>query len=423
VVVVVAVVVAVALAGAALLVSRSDDEPPDGSPGAELGVPGLEVLGQLLRSFGAEVRVGTAPGPRDDVALVLPGYELSEGQEGLLNAWVRSGGVAVRPGTSPIGSIPGITDELERGDCAIAALDEVDTIVRSGSDGLIAGDGCFRPPERPPSGGAVPVLRSFVTEQPVGDGSLVELGGIGPFTDDFIAEADNAVLATSLLAPTPGTSVVVVVPEGEPGAGGGAGSGSGGGSGGGGGSGSGGGSQGGSGGGTDPGSGGGEPGSGGGSGGSGDTPRPVESDPDTLIDSIPLGVRLAIVQALIALALFVAWRARRLGRPRDEPVPVPIESSELVGAVGSLLERTGDATAAAAMLRSDLHRQLAARFGLPEQTPTEQLVVLAAARAGVAEARLRIVLEDRPVADAGELVSLSRTIDAVRLEVLRDVPV
>ena len=56
--------------------------------------------------------------------------------------------------------------------------------------------------------------------------------------------------------------------------------------------------------------------------------------------------------------VFALWRARRLGRPVAEVQPVEIAGSELVVAVGNLLQKSGRPETAAERLRSDLHHDL-----------------------------------------------------------------
>ena len=63
---------------------------------------------------------------------------------------------------------------------------------------------------------------------------------------------------------------------------------------------------------------------------------------------------MALAQLLIAFVVFALWRGRRLGRPVAEVQPVEIAGSELVVAVGNLLQKAGRPEIAAERLRSDL---------------------------------------------------------------------
>ena len=60
----------------------------------------------------------------------------------------------------------------------------------------------------------------------------------------------------------------------------------------------------------------------------------------TLVDLVSAGVTRALAQLALAFAVYALWRARRLGRPVAEPQPVAVAGSELVAAVGNLLDRT-----------------------------------------------------------------------------------
>jgi hypothetical protein len=138
---------------------------------------------------------------------------------------------------------------------------------------------------------------------------------------------------------------------------------------------------------------------------------------------LPLGVRLALVQLVAAFVIYAWWRARRLGRPVSERIPVQIAGSELVVAVGDLLRRRGSEDRAAAVLRADARRQLARRVGAPPDASSGALVALVAARTGRDPEQVADALLDRPVGSPDELVRLANTIDAIRQEVLHGHPV
>jgi hypothetical protein len=130
---------------------------------------------------------------------------------------------------------------------------------------------------------------------------------------------------------------------------------------------------------------------------------------------------LAMLQLVAAFGIYVWWRARRLGRPVTERVPVEIAGSELVVAVGDLLRRKGNPTRAARSLRAEARRALGTRLGVPPTASIEALSVVVAARSGREVEQVYAALADAPVADSDALVRLARTLDALRQEVL-DVP-
>lgn len=141
-------------------------------------------------------------------------------------------------------------------------------------------------------------------------------------------------------------------------------------------------------------------------------------DPLTLL---PLPVKLALAQLVGAFVLYLWWRSRRLGPPIPERLPVEIAGSELVVAVGDLLRRRGNPQRAAATVRDDTRRVLSERLGLGPHAAPSALVQLVAARTGREPAEVGAALYDdpaQPVASAESLVTLVRTLDTIRQEVL-----
>jgi hypothetical protein len=142
-------------------------------------------------------------------------------------------------------------------------------------------------------------------------------------------------------------------------------------------------------------------------------PAAVGGGSRSLNDLIAPGVKGAVVQLGVAFLLYALWRARRLGRPVPEPQPVPLAASELVVAVGNLLQQAGRREQAGALLRADLRRRLAERLGLPLDAPVEVVATTAAARTGLPVERLREALTPVPLARDDELVALSAEVAAV----------
>lgn len=141
------------------------------------------------------------------------------------------------------------------------------------------------------------------------------------------------------------------------------------------------------------------------------------------LELLPLGVRLAIAQLVAAFVLYAWWRARRLGAPVTERVPVPIAGSELVSAVGDLLRRRGSHRRAADVLRADARRELGRRLGVPPDAGPAAVAALVAARTGREPEQVAAALTDSPVDSAVALIRLTNTIDAIRQEVLHGHPV
>jgi hypothetical protein len=343
----------------ALVAGRPAEEgnPLDPDSPGPLGTKGIV---EVLRGLGATVTVSSDPPAAGAATALLLSDDLTPPARDRLLAWVRRGGTlvvadpssavtAARPvGTTRIGPL---NAELERR-CDLAALRDVRRVSAPGGQVFEVPTGggvrgCF-----PRGGGA------WLLAQPLGAGNVVRLGGASAVVNQELGEADNAVLLTSLLAPSAGSGSVWVLRPPLPGGG-----------------------------------------------------------RASLGDLVAPRVRLALWQLAVAFAVLALWRARRLGRPVVEPQPVRLPGSELVVAVGNLLQRAKGRGQAAGLLADDLRRSLAERLGLPPSTPADQVADAAAQRTGIARERVLRVLAPRPPRDEAELVALSQAVDAVRREV------
>jgi hypothetical protein len=348
-------------AGVVLLALYGGQRQRQGAPldPGSTGPDGTKALVEVLGRLGATVQVSERPpAPGTTTALLLADKPDRARHQQLL-AWVRGGGtlVVADPDSqvTPVRSLGGVQvglvdTPLERG-CNLPALRQVGRVSAPGSVVFAVppgATGCF-----PRNHGA------WLLVQPLGRGTVVRLGGWSELTNQRLGDADNGVLAASLLAPIGGTAVEVLRPP---------------------------------------------PPGGGGKG---------------LGDLIAPRVKLFLWQLVIGFVALALWRARRLGRPVTEPQPVQIPGAELVAAVGNLLQRGRRRDQAAALLGDDLRRLLAERLGLPAGAPAHLVAEVAAARSGVPAERVRGVLAAPAPRDEGELVALARAIDTVRQEVTR----
>jgi len=354
--------VAVAV-GVLLVVYFGGQRPEGGAPldPASPGPLGTKALVEVLGEVGARVEVTSElPAGPAATALLLTD-DLGPGRRDGLLAWVRRGGtlVVTDPGSEitrlePAGSTAiGPLHPELERDCALPALRDAGRV--SAPDGIVDGI-VFEVPGG--AQGCYPRGKgSWLVVQPLGSGTIVRLGGASALVNQQLGKADNAVLAASLLAPAAGTQVTVLQP-------------------------------------TPPGGG-----------------------TRSLTDLVAPRVKLALWQLVVAFAVLVLWRARRLGRPVTEPQPVQIPGSELVVAVGNLLQRAKGRGQAAGLLTDDLRRTLAERLGLPASAPPDQVADAAAARSSVPRERVLAALTAATPRDEAELVALAHAIDAVRLEV------
>jgi hypothetical protein len=137
-----------------------------------------------------------------------------------------------------------------------------------------------------------------------------------------------------------------------------------------------------------------------------------------LSDLIGSGVKLGIWQLVAAFVLFAWYRGRRFGRVVVEPDPVPIAGSELVEAVGNLMQRRDDPGRAAWLLRRDAAVDLAMRLGVPRSTDVSVLAAMVAARAGRDADAVLGTLATAPVTSDDDLLAVAADLEAIRQEVL-----
>lgn len=336
------------------------------SPGP-LGTKGLvDVLAEL----GADVDVlDRAPGPDHDAALLLEdAYD--EAQRDELRAWVADGGVlVVADPFSPLTPDPvNATDLLFTNpsiarDCDLRALALVGRVT-------VPGGAVYPEPAR--GVGCFPRNDAFwLVTIPEGAGTIVALGGAETFTNLELGDADNMLLAASLLAPEPDEDTVAVL-----------------------------------------------------------QPPPPGSGRETLVDLVPDAARWAFVQLLVAFAVVVAWQARRFGRPVLEPAAVEVPGSELVVARGNLLQTAGAAPHAADLMRADARRWLAERLGLAARADAEQVADAAAARTGATREEVLALLQGggagdqtgRARIDEDGLVALAQRLEHARHRTLASPP-
>lgn len=322
---------------------------------------GAKALVDTLRALGATVTVGpAAPDASTNTALLLTD-RLADTQIQPVDDWVQRGGTLVVADPNSHFSIARPTGRTLVGFIEPELERRCDEpALRAVGRVLVPNGQLLRVPE----GGFGCFTEgssssAFLVSAPVGRGRVVQLGGAGGFINDRLGKVDNGLLAVTLLAPRPDSRVAVLQPA-----------------------------------------------------VAGDGHR-------SLTDLVSPRVKLALLQLVIAFAIVVLWRARRLGRPVLETQPVHIAGSELVAAVGTLLQRARGRPHAAALLRDDLRRTLADRLGLPPDTPPADVADAVAARTGIAGDRVRAALEQPPPASEEDLVVLAQTVEAIRQEVTR----
>lgn len=333
---------------------------------------GTRAVVDVLREFDAKVDVPNRfPNNDIDIAVmfrdVVPPSEIDK-----IKRWVEDGHTLVI--TDPTSELTpeanatasphqsGSDTEIEQGKCNVDALRGVRVLDEGASS---------RFGSRFVDNGRVPVCFSdgetaFVVVTTMGGGRIVSIASGAPFQNRFLTRQDNAALAVSLLAPTPGTRVGVITRDAFAGIDGG----------------------------------------------------PAVDVGESLSHVLTPGLNLMILQLAVALAVYGVARGRRLGRPVAEPQPVQIAASELVGAVGNLMQQMKQPDNAAGVLRRDVRAELGRRLGLPPNAPPLLLADTIAARTGLDRELALAALDDHPISSEAALVSLAQNIDAIREEVL-----
>lgn len=362
------VIVAVLALGLVSRDGRNDGDPLDPRSTGPLGTRGLVLL---LERFGADVSIGGHPEGRDGVAVLLSDDLNSEESE-RLERWLKAGGTLVV--ADPLSGFAPAIQRPSGGFFGDGGGDAEDGDGDGSEDGLLrrrCGLTALQAVETidvesapglrvaPGSVGCFPVGGgAFLVARAEGEGTVVALAGAGPLVNSQLDAADNAVLAVSLMAPRPGNRVTIVEPS------------------------------------------------------------LLGGGQQGLSELVSRRVKDGLWQLLVAFGLFALWRARRLGRPVREPQPVQVAGSELVTAVGNLLQVGHRRDAAARMMRSDLRRTLSERLGVPVDADPERFSAAAAACTGIDPASVAAVLVDRPPTDDAGLVALAQSVENLRNEVV-----
>jgi len=350
---------AVAALGIAAVIGPDPSRGPALDP-SSTSPDGAKALVDTLRALGADVSVRSgAPDATRTTALILDDTMLGADRTATSN-WVGSGGTLVLADPySPL-SPAGVGELRSPGpltpDAERGCGVPALRDVRRVDTGVTVS-------LRGPSGSTACFAGAggaWLVIVPQGRGTVVVLGGPDALTNARLGRADNAVLAAALLTPRARERVMVL------------------------------------------------------------GPRPPGSGTKTLSDLVAPRVRLALLQLAVAFVVVVAWRSRRLGRPVIETQPVELAGSELVAAVGHLLQRARGRDRAAAILRQDLRRTLATRLGLGVDATPDQVAEAAAAWSGIDSDRVRAVLVGATPTDEAALVRLGQEVVSVRQEVIGD---
>ena len=343
-----------ALVVAGLVLPGGDDSGAPLDP-RSTGALGTKALVDVLDRLGAEVTVTTQVGDADTVLLLQD--LVTEQQREALRGWVRDGGrlVVADPASPFAPEVAGVTG-IGPLDPSIAADCPLPAL--ADVDRVAVGGGLVY--ETDGAAGAACFRRNegaWLVVRPLGDGVVMSLGGPVAFTNGQFGDLDNARLAVALLAPTADERVAVI------------------------------------------------------------EPAPVGEGQQGLLDLVDPRVWWALGQLAVGFVLYAWYRARRLGPPVSEPLPVAVPGSEFTLAVGRLWQERRDTGRAADQLRQRLAHELARRTGLGPSASPDQ--VAAAVRSGAVRGGddLASVLEAPDPGTEGALVDYARRVERARATV------
>ncbi|MEU1688576.1 DUF4350 domain-containing protein [Micromonospora sp. NPDC005707] len=132
-----------------------------------------------------------------------------------------------------------------------------------------------------------------------------------------------------------------------------------------------------------------------------------------LWDAFPPWFWAVLAQLAVAGLLLVLWRARRLGPPVPEPLPVTVRAAETVLGRARLYRRAGARDTTAATLRAAALDRLLPRLNLPPDTPPDEVAARVAAHTGADPERVAELLHGTAPEDDRELLELARELDAL----------
>lgn len=139
-------------------------------------------------------------------------------------------------------------------------------------------------------------------------------------------------------------------------------------------------------------------------------------------DLVPFGVKLAVLQIVVAVVLVALWRARRLGPVVAEALPVVVRSAEAVEGRARLYRARRAADRAAQALRAGTLERLTGRLGMPASAAADpalagEIVAAVAAHTGQDPALIGSALYGPPPADDAGLVRLAGFLDELERQV------
>jgi hypothetical protein len=143
----------------------------------------------------------------------------------------------------------------------------------------------------------------------------------------------------------------------------------------------------------------------------------ASSDRRGLFRLLPSGLDWGLVQLAVAVIVLALWRARRLGRPVVEPLPVVVRAAETVEGNARLLHAANARATAAAALRTATRRRVAAAVRLDPDVDPAALVSVVAEHTGQPAPSVHALLYGADPRDDPALVGLAGELEALEAAV------
>lgn len=122
----------------------------------------------------------------------------------------------------------------------------------------------------------------------------------------------------------------------------------------------------------------------------------------------PMLAQLALIAVLLAL-----WRARRLGPPVPEPLPVVVPAAETVTGRARLYERADARGPALDALRAAARHRILPVLGLPPDAPEAEVVAAVTGRTTMSRERASAILYGPEPPDDAQLVAAAAALDTL----------
>jgi hypothetical protein len=142
-------------------------------------------------------------------------------------------------------------------------------------------------------------------------------------------------------------------------------------------------------------------------------PGATGGDEPSMADLFPAAAWTVLALLAVAALLAAAARARRLGAPIPEPLPVLVPATETVTGRGRLYQRSRDRGAALGVLRRTARERITHAFDLPPDTQRAVLVPTVADHTGIPADEVDALLFSREPETDEDLVATAAALEAL----------